>query len=336
MITAYTGSMMHGQVRRMTALVIASASIGYSTCAVAAGTSAGTTISNTATASFTDSGGALRTASSNQIDIKVDELLNVTVATADPGPVAVTPGSAGQILSFTVTNTGNGTEAFDLAAGTAIGGDQFDPSAPSIAIDTNNNGVYDAGIDSVYAAGSNTLTLAPDQSQRVFVLSTMPGGSADLDRGLLDLTATARTGSGPAGTIFTGQGQGGGDAIVGSTGANGTDRGIYVIQNATITFLKSANVLDPFGGTRSVPGSIVTYTLVANISGTGTLSNTIIGDTVPANTTYQPGSLTFQGNGMTDAADADAGSFSSNAISVQLGALSGGQSRTVTFKVRIN
>ena len=336
MFTAYRWSIMHVQFLRMLPFAIATATIGYSSSASAAGTTAGTTISNTATASYTDPGGNTQTANSNQVDITVDELLDVSVATADPGPVPVSPGAINQVLSFTITNTGNGAEAFDLTATSSIGGDQFDPTTTSIVIDTNNNGAYDAGVDTVYTNGSNALTLTPDQSQRVFVLSTIPGGSADLDRGFLDLTAAARTGSGSAGTIFAGQGQGGGDAVVGSTGADGTDRGIYVVQSAAMTFIKSATVLDPFGGTKSVPGSIVTYTLVATVSGTGSLTNLTIGDTVPANTTYQAGSLTFQGNGMTDAADADAGAFAGNAVSVQLGTVAGGQTRTVTFKVRID
>ena len=336
MITAYRWSITHVQLWHVLPLAIATATIGYSSSAAAAGTAAGTTISNTATASYTDPGGNTQTANSNQVNIKVDELLDVTVATADPGPVSVTPGATNQVLTFTVTNTGNGSEAFDLTATSAVGGDQFDPATTSIVIDTNNNGVYDAGVDTVYTTGSNALTLAPDQSQRIFVLSTIPGGSADLDRGFLDLTAAARTGNGSAGTIFAGQGQGGGDAVVGNTGADGTDRGIYVVQNASMTFLKSASVLDPFGGSKSVPGSVITYTLVATISGTGSLANLAIGDTVPANTTYQAGSMTFQGNGMTDVADADAGAFTGNAVSVQLGTVAGGQTRTVTFKVRIN
>ena len=329
-------SIRNVQLLQIVPLVVATATIGFASTAEAAGTTAGTTISNSATASYTDTGGNPRSANSNQVDIIVDELLDVTVAKADPGPVVVAPGSNNQVLSFTVTNTGNGSEAFDLTPTTAIGGDQFDPTTTSIVIDTNNNGVYDPGVDTVYTAGSNDLTLAPDQSKRVFVLSTIPGGGSDLDRGDLDLTAAARTGTGAAGTIFAGQGQGGGDAVVGTTGADGVDRGAYVIQSATMTFVKSATVLDPFGGTKSVPGSIITYTLVATISGTGTLTNLAIGDTIPANTTFQTGTITMQGSPMTDAADADAGQFAANAVTVQLGSLAGGQTRSITFKVRIN
>lgn len=317
-------------------LIVATATIGFSEPALAVGTTAGSTISNTATATYTDAGGNPVAVPSNTVDIVVDELLDVTVATADPGDVVVVPGATNQILSFTITNIGNGSEAFRLTPNATIGGDQFDPTTTSIVIDSNGNGVYDAGVDTVYIAGSNDPVLAPDASVRVFVLSTVPAGTVDLDRGTIELTATATTGSGAPGTSFAGQGQGGGAAVVGATGADGVDRGRYLVQNATISFNKTAIVADPFGGTRSVPGAIITYTLVATISGSGTLANSAIGDAVPANTTYQPGTITLQGAGLSDATDSDAGNFTSNAVSVALGSVAGGQTRTVTFKVRIN
>ena len=201
---------------------------------------------------------------------------------------------------------------------------------------TNGNGVYDAGVDTVYTPGSNDPVLARDTSIRVFVLSSIPAGTNDLDRGIVELTAAATTGTGAPGTTFAGQGQGGGNAVVGSTGADSSDRGRYIIQNATISFVKSASVADPFGGTTSVPGSIITYTLVATISGSGILTNSAVNDAIPARATYQIGSITLQGAPLTDAADSDAGSFAANAIAVALGNLAGGQTRIITFRVRIN
>jgi uncharacterized repeat protein (TIGR01451 family) len=329
-------SIVNVRLSRVVPLIIASATIGFSAPAMAVGTAAGTTISNTATATYTDPGGNPVSVPSNKVDIKVDELLDVTVATADPGDIVVTPGSTNQVLSFTVTNTGNGSEAFRLTPNATVGGDQFDPTTTSIVLDTNGNGVYDAGVDTVYTPGSNDPVLAPDASIRVFVLSSIPAGRNDTDRGVVELTAAATTGTGAPGTTFAGQGQGGGNAVVGSTGADGVDRGRYIVQNATITFTKSASVVDPFGGTTSVPGSIITYMLVATISGSGTLTNAAIGDPIPVGTTYQIGSITLQGSPLTDAADGDTGSFASNSVSVGLGSVSGGQTRTVTFRVRIN
>jgi hypothetical protein len=263
-------------------------------------------------------------------------LLDVTVASADPGNVATKPGLTNQVLTFTVTNTGNGSEAFRLTPNGTLGGDQFDPTTTSVVLDTNGNGVYDAGTDTVYTAGSNDPVLAPDGSIKIFVLSTMPAGAADLQLGKANLTAAAVTGTGVPGTVFTGLGQGGGDAVVGTTGADGVDVGTYVIQNADVSLVKSASVADPFGGTETVPGAIVTYSLIASVSGTGTLTNLVIGDVIPTNSTYQTGSIILQGSSLSDATDTDAGEFTGSAINVRLGSVSGGTTRTVTFRVRIN
>jgi uncharacterized repeat protein (TIGR01451 family) len=326
-------------------MIVATATIGFATPAQAAGTAAGSTITNTATATYNDTGGNPQSVASNTVNLRVDELLDVTVASADPGDVQTTPGSTNQVLSFTVTNTGNGSEAFRLTANGAIGGDQYDPTVTSIVLDTNNNGVYDPGVDTVYAPGSNDPVLAPDASVRVFVLSTTPPGSADGNRGIATLTAAATTGTGAPGTSFPGQGQGGGDAVVGATGADGIDDGTYIVQNATIAFVKSQSVVDPFGGTKVVPGSVVTYTLVATISGTGSLSNVVIGDDIPVNTTYQNGTITLQTVGQSDTNDADAGRFEAASagppatparVRVNVGAVAAGQTRTVTFKVTVN
>lgn len=336
MFSGANWSILGVQLGRIAPLVIASATIAYAEPAHAVGTTAGTTISNTATATYTDPVGTVVNVPSNQVDIRVDEILDVTVVSADPGDVATLPGATNQVLSFTVTNTGNGSEAFRLSPVNAIGGDAFDPTTTSLVIDTNGNGVYDAGIDTVYSAGSNDPVLAPDTSVRIFVLSTIPGGATDGQRGQTDLTATAVTGSGAAGTTFAGQGQGGGDAVVGTSTAVGRDDGFYIVNAATVSFAKSAVVLDPFGGTKALPGSVITYTLVATISGSGTLNNLSISDPVPSSTTYVPGSITSQTLPVSDATDADTGEFAANQITVRFGNVPGGQTRTVTFKVRVN
>ena len=130
-----------------------------------------------------------------------------------------------QILRYTLTNIGNGSEKFGLLARANAGGDDFDPSSAEIILDTNGNGAYDAGVDTLYVAGTNEPQLAPDASQTVFVRSVIPAGVTDGQRARVDLVATAMTGSGAPGTVFTGQGQGGGNAIVGATGGTAEDDG---------------------------------------------------------------------------------------------------------------
>jgi len=304
--------------------------------ASAAGTIAGTTIDNVARATYEQPGGDEVTVDSNIVTLKVDELLDVTVASTDPGDVATQPGLTGQLLSFTVTNGGNGTEAFSLATIANGGGDDFDPSVTSIILDSNGNGAYDAGVDTAYVAGSNDPQLDPDQSIAVFVLSSIPGSAQDGNRGRVDLTAVARTGNGSPGTTFAGAGQGGGDAVVGATGADGEDDGYYRVARASISLVKSAVVSDQFGGSARAPGATITYSLAATVSGTGSLANLRITDSVPAGTTYTLGSITLDGSPLTDASDADSGAFSAGGIAVGLGNVAAGTTRIVTFKVKID
>lgn len=304
--------------------------------ALAAGTPAGTNITNVATATYELPNGDETSVDSNIVTLKVDELLDVSVAWGDPADVATSAGLTGQRLKFTVTNGGNGAEAFTLATVANGGGDDFDPAVTSIVLDSNGNGAYDAGVDTVYASGGNDPQLEPDQSITVFVVSTIPAAAADGHRGRVDLTAVATTGSGAPGTSFAGLGQGGGDAVVGATGADAEDDGYYRVAKASVAFVKSATVADAFGGTAAAPGSTITYTLAATVSGSGSLANLRVADAVPAGTTYQAGSLTLEGGALTDAADADAGSFTGTGVTVALGTVAAGATKTITFQVKID
>src|SRR5688500_11228019 len=104
------------------------ACLGLAGQAQAAGTVAGTNIDNVATATVDLPGGGTSTISSNTVTLRVDELLDVTVASADPGDVVTTPSATNQVLKFTITNAGNGNEKFSLSAVDTAGGDDFDPS----------------------------------------------------------------------------------------------------------------------------------------------------------------------------------------------------------------
>jgi uncharacterized repeat protein (TIGR01451 family) len=302
--------------------------------AFAAGTLAGTDIENIASATYDTPSGPV-TIQSNTVVIKVDELLDVTVASTDPGDVTTAPGATGSVLTYQVTNTGNGSEAFTLTPNVANGGDDFDPTLTQVVLDTNGNGVYDPGVDTVYVAGTNDPVLAPDQSTRVFVITSTPVTVADGNRANVSLTAVANTGSGAPGTSFAGAGQGGGNAVVGTTGADGVDSGFLAVQAATVALVKSATIVDPFGGSRPVPGAIITYSIAANVTGSGSLNNLVITDPIPAGTAYQVGTITLQAATLTDAADADAGNYNGTRVSVAAGNVPAGQTRTVTFQVRI-
>lgn len=301
--------------------------------AQAAGVLAGTLIENTASATYS-SGTASGSVSSNTVTVKVDELLDVAVAGLTTTPV--TAGSTSVVLEYSITNTGNGGEAFNVTVDPAVAGNGFDAVVQTIAYDSNGNGTYDAGVDTVITNGGATSSLAADASLKVFVIVTLPAGATDGQSSQVRLAADAVTGTGTPGTVFTGQGEGGGDAVVGASGAsdNATDQ--MIASLATVALAKSASIVDPFGGSQPVPGAVITYTLVATVSGTGQAEGLHVTDIIPAGTTYQVSSLKLDGASLTDAADADAGVAGASGIDVDLGTVAGGTTKTVKFDVKIN
>ncbi|PCD02201.1 hypothetical protein COC42_12120 [Sphingomonas spermidinifaciens] len=298
----------------------------------AEGVQAGTVIVNTATATF-DNGGSASTVTSNTVSVKVDEILDVTVVSRESAPVAI--GIGEQPLAFTVTNIGNGPEAFALTGVTAIGGDDFDPTLIRLVIDSNNNGIYDPATDTVVTTGGATPTLDPDAQVTVFAISTAPGGLIDQKRGKLRLDARALTGTGTPGTSFAGLGLGGGAAVVGATGADADAEATLIAARVSVSLIKSAAMVDPYGGATAVPGTLITYTIASTVSGTGSAPGLRIADVIPVGTDYEPGSLRLENNVLTDAADGDAGQGSASGIDVAVGDQPAGSTRTVRFTVKI-
>jgi len=306
----------------------------------AVGTVAGTDIDNTASVSYEISGTPQIT-TSNTVTLTVTEVLDVDV-TLLSGPASVVPGSTAQDLLFVVTNTGNGTEPFTLAIDNALGGDDFDPVASTpaaIYFDTDGSGDFSAG-DLAYDPGVNDPILAPDEAIDMLLVNDIPAGQPDGATGLSELSAAAVTGSGNPGDRFPGGGDGGVDAVVGTSGAVDGDTGQYIIGNIELGVVKSATVLDPFGGTDPMPGAEITYRVVVTPSGSDTATNALVTDPIPANTTYLPNSITLNGGALTDTADADAGAFAATPapeISVDLGDLTGAiGAQTIEFTVTID
>lgn len=301
--------------------------------AQAAGVSAGTLIQNTASATYT-SGSATGSVTSNTVTVKVDELLDVAVTGLTTTPVST--GATSAVLEYRVTNTGNGPEAFKIAVNPSVAGNNFDAVVQSVVIDSNGNGTYEPGVDTVLAAGSPTPALAADGSLKIFVIASLPASATDGQSSQVRLTADAATGTGNPGTTFTGQGEGGGDAVVGASRASANALDALIASLATVSLTKSATIVDPFGGAAPVPGAVVTYTLVAAVSGSGQANGLHITDNYPAGTAYQANSLKLDGTPLTDAGDADAGTATPSGIDVNLGTIAGGTTKTVKFDVKIN
>ncbi|MCZ6640489.1 MAG: isopeptide-forming domain-containing fimbrial protein [Gammaproteobacteria bacterium] len=353
------------------ALLIVSFGMAAATQSHALGTAAGREILNTAEASF-DLGGVPQTpVSSNSVQTFVDELLDATLVNDDGGPVAVSSPQTGAIVSYTLTNTGNGNERFRLIADDTVGGDVFDPILVQIHLETNAvPGLQiGAGGDTAYLAGSNDPLLAADATQVIYVENNIPGAQAFNDDGIIELRAVANTifvnagtddPTAPAfpgvGVSYPGQGDldvnGGANvtAVVGTShdAANRLflTQASYRVSSAVVALTKSAvTVLDPFGGATLVPGSVITYQIDVTVSGSGDAENLVITDPIPADLEYQPGSLNVSALPAGEEQDDDfapAGTDTTGfdganqTITVNLDAVSGGGPViTITFQTTI-
>jgi len=313
--------------------VLAASAVVSASPVYASGVSAGTLIQNTASATYS-SGSGSATVQSNTVSVTVNQLIDVAVAGLNSSPATATSTAT---LSYSVTNSGNGSDSFKVTADPNVPGNGFVGTVQTIAVDTNNNGQYDSGVDQTISAGGTTPAIAPDGSLKIIVVVALPAGATDAQTSQIKLTATSAIGSGTAGTVLAGKGIGGVDAVVGMSKGAASGLDSLVASLAAVSLAKSATIADPFGGTSPVPGAVVTYKIIASFNGSGTANGVHVTDVFPTGTTYQAGTLALDGTGLSDAADADSGTASSAGIDVSLGNVAGGSAnKSVIFKVKIN
>lgn len=299
----------------------------------AAGTTAGTTISSIVTVSYEIADTAQTPVANSATTIIVDELIQPTLVWQDGTPVNVnTPGSS-DALTFLLTNSGNGQEAFDLTRSNGpapLPAGNYTPLNSSIGSIFLENGLLPGfqssgpNADSLYVPGSNDPDLAPDEAQLVYVISDTPNVPSDAQGEVQLLVASLTTGAAGAtpGSGFAGLGQGGSYAVVGATRGQADATGSYIAGGLGVLVQKTViDVRDPNGTAVLMSGSVITYRISVTVSGTGTATNLVITDPLPANTSYVPDSIILEGNAKTDAADSDEAQYisTSNTVSVSLG-----------------
>ena len=306
--------------------------------AVAAGTPVGTIIDNQAEVAFDISGERL-TLSSNLVRIVVDERIDVAL-TPLTNQVVVAPGEVNQVLVFSLSNTGNGSEAFALNVDNTPSGDDFDPieAQPGIYFDSDGSGDLSVA-DIAYVPGTNDPVLAPDASVVILVVNDIPTPLAEGAIGRSALEAEALTGVGAPGTVVDDSPVGGASSVVGTSGGSAVATAEYIASSVQLTVVKSVVVADPFGGDSPVPGATLRYQIDVTVADGATAQNSVLTDPLPQYTTYAAGSLLVNGQPITDAADADAGEFDQTlpGIVVRLGDLAvANGTQTIIFEVTID
>jgi hypothetical protein len=329
--------------------------------AFAAGTTAGTSVTNSVTLDY-KIGGIDQNQVTASDTFTVDRKVSLTVSEIGTTSTTVTPGQTGAVTSFTVSNASNAPLDFALAAtqlsgGTAAHGgtDNYNVTGLKVYADTNTNGNYDPGTDQEVTYLDQ---VAADTSRTVFIVADVPLGRATNDVAGVRLTATAAeaTTTGTLGATVTqtsGANTSGVDTVFADTNANGNVArdGIhfaeddYTILAASLTATKTSRVIsDPFNGTtdpKMIPGAVVEYCIaVSNGSGSATAGAINISDTLPAETTYDPAfGIKLNGTVTGSACNADGaagGSYAAGIVSGTLTDMAGGVTRTLVFRVSVN
>ena len=345
----------------------------FSVQAHAVGTLADTDVSNTATVNYEVGGVAPAPVNSNTITFKVDRRIDLTVAEVGNAYTSTSPNQTGQVLTYTVTNSGNAAADYRLIATNAAtnaadpfgGTDDFDPSNLQVFVDANGNGTYDPGTDTATFIDE----LPADGTITVFVSGDIPAGPNSNDSAAVILTAiaaesgnpgslgadsTETTGADNAGTVDTVFGDSAGDADASRDGRH-SDADAYLIQAGAIRVTKTSRVIsDPFNGTanpKRIPGATLQYCVVVENTGASDATNVNVSDLLDGQpVTYVPGSIRTGASACdatdgvseddnatgTDENNPDGGSFAGNQANGLFPTVGAGSTVRLQFNVTIN
>ena len=314
----------------------------FATTGNAAGTIAGTEITNSATVSYGPAN-SQTVSTPATASFKVDEIINVNVTALDSGKnVDVNAGDTSSVQAYRVTNLGNGNEVFDFRDSST--GD-FAPDSTNIFYEPviGGNGQFD-GTESAYTSGSG-LDLDPDQEYYVYLVSNIPAGSAIDQTSTLTFDAVSQTpGASTAaiGGILTGAGTGNTDAVVATVNGTASDATTFTVKAApaaVVDIVKTivsvtANVNGQTVTGQYIPGATVKYSVLVTIT-SGTAEGLEIIDSLPTDVTFVANTLKQQINGAGGftAVDPANGGYDSNTHKVSV---SFGTQTTGTYEIQLD
>jgi len=290
----------------------------------AKGTVAGTAIQNRADISY-QVGGIEQNLTSNTDHFLVDQIIDLDITWQDSSPVEVGAGEQDRVLTFVLSNLGNGDDNITLTY-EHNSSSHFLPENAQLFQDSNGNGIFESGVDTLIG----DITLAADTNTTLFIVADIPDGNhtgGDLSRDGIkaDSQNSATAGADNPDAV---------DVVIRSD----SDRaeGVYVIRDYWLVSQKHAVVHSDDNQTHT--GTIITYTIDLSIGGNATgrsIDHLMLTDSIPSGTAYQAGSLKLNGISLSDAVDGDRGDYDGSEVHVNVASLSGTVHQAVTFDVQV-
>lgn len=304
-----------------------------------AGTPSGTVINNTAKLIYNlgDKKGLITQATASFV---VDNKVNVVITPR--GDATVMPGDKDRAIAFTITNTGNTPQRYELVAGLLDG-----PSLTNVRIylDKDGSGTLTAG-DIPYVDPSTFGDILPDQGINVLLVADVPDNLPEGQTSLYYLKAITVDAGTTTRTVETKGANTAGVDVVFADASGPKDEvrdgshsaaGRFSLISAVVNIKKSVEVIsDPTGEGKPYKDAILKYTLKVKVTGEAEAKDVVIKDPILSGLGYIPGSLKLNNTNLTDADDQDSGKFENNTIIVKLGNLTkDSNEQVITFEVKV-
>ena len=256
----------------------------------AKGTLSGEKIDNQASIGF-NLNGTDHLIQSNIDSFVVDKIVDIKLNWQDSAPVSVASNEKDRVLTFLLTNLGNGKDTIKL---TDIIDTQnsFTPPPTNIRLyeDSNNNGIFDSSDKKV-----SQLALDADNNKTLFIVSDIPDGNQTINSEAfvgIKATSTATNSSGADNADKV-------DVVI--RNKEKSEYGIYKIRECWLEAIHSGEVIGDNNKTHT--GSIIEYTIKLSIGGNNskkTIKDINVTDLIPDKTLYIPNSLNLNGKTLKD------------------------------------
>ena len=265
----------------------------------AQGTPAGTQVRNWAMLAF-DAGGQSYVVASDTVDLLVGQVAGVNL---QPPRVSIGAAGAAVVFAHTLTNLGNGPDSFTVTAVSVRGW------PVTLYRDWDGDGLLGPN-DSLL---TGPVPLAPGSAASLLARVAIPAAASPGVSDTITVTATSRF-----------------SPAVSSSVQDRLD-----VSSAPVAVSLTKLVDRP----TAVAADVLTYTLDYAVSGSAVASAVQLADSIPAGTSYVPGTMRWNGAPLTDAGGDDAGFIApagNGVVVVDFGTLAPGAAGSVTFQVQVN
>ncbi|MEJ8837100.1 beta strand repeat-containing protein [Ramlibacter sp. AN1133] len=252
------------------------------------------------------------------------DLATVNSVSLSPNGIQQTYAGAPVTYTHSVANLGNTAQTVTFTAGFLTDAQVAAGWTSSAYIDSNNNGVFEPGTDPLVSTTSS-IPLAVGASKTIFVRVFAPGSATSASPA--DVTTLTAT--------YTG-------GTTSATDTTGITDGLLLLKEQVATACGGGAPAGPYSsnpiaaGAATAPGQCIGYKITATNTTAQTISNVVLSDTVPANTTLNTGCGSPAASGGATIGGTATTTGSTGTVTATAATLGANASFTATFCVQIN